>query len=159
MSIDKLKTVYSTGAFVNNVKTFFKKINEIIDHLNNNPTVDLGYTSYIATLNQSGTNAPVATNVLKNEFTESPTFYYDNTGLFRIASSDFGTLTDSKVFVNCGGANQNNSAKTLDCYLAAAPLTRETFFDQAEVALETVNGAILTDGLIFNTQIEIRVYN
>ena len=31
MSIDKLKTKFITGAFINDVKHYFSKINEIID--------------------------------------------------------------------------------------------------------------------------------
>jgi hypothetical protein len=65
MSIDKLKTVYSTGAFINNVKVFFKKINEIIDYLNGNPIPTANYKIYRALLTQTGTSAPVA-NVLEN---------------------------------------------------------------------------------------------
>jgi hypothetical protein len=34
MAIDKLKTKYSVGTWVNNVKSFFDKINEIIDNIN-----------------------------------------------------------------------------------------------------------------------------
>jgi len=56
MSIDKLKTVYSTGAFVNNVKTFFKKINEIIDYLNNNNSYIPTYTEYNSLISQVGTD-------------------------------------------------------------------------------------------------------
>ena len=63
MSIDKLKTVYSTGAFVNNVKTFFKKINEIIDWINNIGTPS--YKVYTALLTQEGSLAPTVV-VLEN---------------------------------------------------------------------------------------------
>lgn len=65
MSIDKLKTVYSTGAFVNNVKTFFKKINEIIDYLNNNNSYIPTYTEYNAIISQIGTD-PLSINFVSN---------------------------------------------------------------------------------------------
>jgi hypothetical protein len=35
MAIEKLKTKFALGSFINNVKTFFEKINEIIQYLNN----------------------------------------------------------------------------------------------------------------------------
>lgn len=31
MAIDKLRTVFSTGAWLNNVKVYFTKINEIVN--------------------------------------------------------------------------------------------------------------------------------
>ena len=35
MAIDKLRTVFSTGAWLNNVKVYFTKINEIVNYINN----------------------------------------------------------------------------------------------------------------------------
>jgi hypothetical protein len=64
MSIDKLKTVYSTGTFLNNVKTFFSKINEIIDYLNGT-SGNGSYKVYTAILTQTGTADPTIT-VLNN---------------------------------------------------------------------------------------------
>ena len=37
MSIDKLKSKFFNGSFINDVKHYFSKINEIIDYLNDNP--------------------------------------------------------------------------------------------------------------------------
>ena len=34
MSIDKLKSKFFNGSFINDVKHYFSKINEIIDYLN-----------------------------------------------------------------------------------------------------------------------------
>lgn len=116
------------------------------------------YKSYVATINQSGTNAPVATNINQNELTDSPTFYYDAVGKFRIASDDFGNLSDGKVSVFCGSGNQSDSSKSLDCYTTTAPVGRDANQLKCEVALETIHNNTFTDGLIFNTQIEIRVY-
>jgi hypothetical protein len=53
MSIAKLKTVYSNGAFINNVKAFFNKINEIIDYLNGNPIPEDQYQTTIVNISSS----------------------------------------------------------------------------------------------------------
>ena len=85
MSIDKLKTVYSTGAFVNNVKTFFKKVNEIIDYLNDNPITPYTapYLNYSVLLTQSGSSAPT-TKVLINEIQATPlVFSRDSAGYYK----------------------------------------------------------------------------
>lgn len=38
MAIKKLKTKFALGSFINNVKTFYEKMNEIIQYLTDNPT-------------------------------------------------------------------------------------------------------------------------
>lgn len=58
MSIDKLKTKFFTGSFVNDVKHYFAKINEIIDHLNSS----VNSTSWKLDGNNEGSQKYIGTN-------------------------------------------------------------------------------------------------
>lgn len=108
MSIEKLKTVYSTGAFVNNVKTFFKKINEIIDALN---TLIAGgnsgssYTVYTGLISQSGTDAPTIV-ISENTLGVTVSFSRANTGIYVATFSSDPTLDATKIILvgNARGA-------------------------------------------------------
>ena len=155
--IKKLRTAWGNLMSPSDKETIIK-VNELVDYVNDNPVPTVDYKLYVATLNQSGTTAPVASNIKANTLTDTPAFYYDAVGRFRVASDDFGNLSDGKVFVICGGANQNDSAKSLDCYNTTAPLDRDPLTEKCEIALETMNGAVMTNGLMYETQIEIRVY-
>lgn len=84
MSIDKLKTVFSTGAFVNNVKHYFSKINEIIDWINTAGSSSTpNYKIYTALISQSGTDAPTA-RILQNTLGYIPSFAYYTVGSYGI---------------------------------------------------------------------------
>lgn len=160
MAIAKLKTVFSTGAWINNVKAFFTKINEIIDYLNGNGATGSGsYKKYVATLEQTGTNPPVAT-VLENTLDGNITWTYDSVGWY------YGTLTGafptaSKVVVIVG--NQYFVRET-----GGLIITKEVIadrYDADSIFVGTAEydavsaGNILMNGVLNNAPIEIRVYN
>ncbi len=88
MIIDKLKTKFANGAWINNIKTFFEKINEIIDYLNNNPISEPVYKVYSAILNQEDENAPVVTTVFENTFGKNPSFLRYGPGRYGILLED-----------------------------------------------------------------------
>tara|TARA_R110002153_G_scaffold124594_1_gene271161 strand:- start:829 stop:1269 length:441 start_codon:yes stop_codon:yes gene_type:complete len=70
--------------------------------------VQLGYTSLVQLLTQTGTEAPVATEVYNNTG-ETYTWSYVSIGVYRVTST--GTpFTDNKtvVFVNVGYSNNNS---------------------------------------------------
>lgn len=95
MSLEKLKSKFFNGAFITDVKHYFAKINEIIDHLNNNSYTP-SYLVYTALLTQSGTDAPVAT-VLENTLGVVPVWSYDDVGYYKLTSA--GIFTDNKTFI------------------------------------------------------------
>ena len=69
--------------------------------------VQLGYTSLVQLLTQTGTNAPVATEVYNNTG-ETFTWSYVSTGVYRITST--GTpfaVNKTVVFINTGSTNSN----------------------------------------------------
>jgi len=114
--------------------------------------------SYRAVLNQSGTNAPTADIIFENQLTDTPTFYYDNAGLYRMASNDFLNYTDNKVWVMIGPANQNNSARYIDAYTTTAPISRDPLSEKCEIALETTNSGLYADDMIYQVAIHILIY-
>lgn len=120
-------------------------------------TYGSGYKSYTAYLDQSGTDAPVAT-IAQNDMVGDVTLYYDGVGLFRAGCDDFGDLTDEKTFVISGTANQNNATKEVDMYPTTAPESRDPLTEKCEIAIETVSNATPANGLLYRTFIEIRVY-
>lgn len=97
MAIQKLKTVFSTGAWINSVKTFYTKINEIIDYLNTyESNIEGSYTEYRALITQSGTSAPVEDDLNGSgtgtafidtlggvwSYNDVGSYYYTKTGAF-----------------------------------------------------------------------------
>lgn len=152
MSIDKLKTVYSTGAFVNNVKTFFKKINEIIDYLNNLVIPNApNYKIYRALLTQTGTDAPVAT-VLENTLGINPTLNYEDISAFSIEAT--GLFVLGKTFFRLGQGDNaaGGGAFYYEMDLIAQP-------DKLIFTLYKNSDNSQVNGLLFNTPVEIIVYN
>jgi len=72
----------------------------------------LGYTTYVALLNQTGTNAPVAT-ILKNSTGYTYTWARVGSGEYTItASGNAFTANKTIVFVNCGNTNFNAPVAT-----------------------------------------------
>ena len=53
MSLTKLKNRFANGAWLNNVKEYFTKINEIIDYLNGNPIPEDEYQTTIVNISSS----------------------------------------------------------------------------------------------------------
>ncbi len=102
------------------------------------------YKVYTALLTQTGTNAPVAT-VLENTLGGSVVWTRSGTGSY--AGTLTGVFTDLKTWTTIGG-NYNSPSSFLR-------LKRNTLND---VSLVTESGGI-SDNVLENTSVEIRVYN
>jgi hypothetical protein len=158
MSIDKLKTVFTTGAWLTKVKTFYDKINEIIDYLNGTGSVGSGsYKKYVATLNQTGANAPTAT-ILENTL-GNLVWSYDSVGWY------YGTLTG--VFTS-GRTVVLLSRQFFIRETGGVVITYEVISDRynndsifvGTAAYDGISsGNVAANAVLVNTGIEIRVYN
>lgn len=149
MSIDKLKTKFITGTFINDVKHYFTKINEIIDWINNiGSTTVPTYKVYTALLSQSGTNDPTVV-VLNN--TLSGNINWEWTGPGHLIGTLVGAFPiETKVACIISPTNNFTGANTAILY----------WFDADSIELDTLNsvGTGVND-LLYNTLVEIRVYN
>lgn len=125
-----------------------EKINEIIDEVNSIKP----YKVYVAKLAQSGTDAPTAI-VLENTLGGEVVWSYSSEGVY------VGTLV---------GAFPNTEDKFYTTYITALSATTEmqvAYLDTDSFEVDTVTyggfggPATVTDGLLYNTPIEIRVYN
>ena len=77
-------------------------VQSIVDKV---PSIQLGYTSLVQLLNQTGTAAPVATEVYNNTG-QTFTWSYVSTGIYRVTSTGTPfTVNKTVVFVNNGNAN------------------------------------------------------
>lgn len=151
MSIDKLKTKFFNGSFINDVKHYFTKINEIIDYLNGNGSSNDGsYKVYIATLTQSSTNAPIA-NVLQNTLGGTLVWSYNGVGIYNGTLS--GIFISNKTFFIINKSRA--SGRQFSLY--------RNNDNEIEITTEIFDGATpiftTSDGVLNNTTIEIRVYN
>lgn len=148
MSIDKLKTKFITGAFINDVKHYFSKINEIIDWINNIGAPS--YKVYTALLTQTGTDAPVPT-ILQNTLGADITWSYAGQGTYNGTLS--GVFVEDKTFLainkSRAGGRQFSLYRNDD--------------NEIEVITEIFDGLTpvftATDDILIKTSIEIRVYN
>ena len=104
---DKVDSKVSTAPIIN--KIVADDINQLKDGVNANETAisaisGLPYTSLVLLLNQTGTNAPVATEVYNNTG-ETYTWSYVSTGVYRVtASSSVFTSNKTVVFSNLGSS-------------------------------------------------------
>ena len=107
------------------------------------PGTSQTYKSYIALINQSGTNAPVAT-VIYNDTGSTFTWNYEDVGSY-IATSSSPILLDNKtvVFVTAQGNSGNNQNKIFG----------GTRYNDTSIGLFTSSDGIL------KLNFEIRVYN
>lgn len=143
MSIDKLKTKFFTGAWLTDVKHYFKKINEIIDYLNGNGTSgDGSYKVYTALLTQT-VAAPIPT-VLNNTLGFLPTYSYSSDGQFIINGVNFPS--GKTAIISSGINNPGTISKTI---LSTTQILLFTY----DVTGSSVNG------LLEDSFIEIRIYN
>ena len=77
-------------------------VQSIVDKV---PSIQLGYTSLVQLLTQTGTAAPVATEVYNNTG-QTFTWSYVSTGIYRVTSTGTPfTVNKTVVFVNNGNAN------------------------------------------------------
>ena len=104
--------------------------------------VQLGYTSLVQLLNQTGTNAPIATEVYNNTG-ETYTWSYIGQGTYRItgAGSSFA-VNKTVVFLNTG--------ETGSAFL-------EPLWERISDAIIEVR--VGTNGSITNGSFEIKIYN
>jgi hypothetical protein len=104
---DKVDSKVSTAPIIN--KIVADDINQLKTGVNANETAiaaisGLPYTSLVQLLTQTGTNAPVATEVYNNTG-ETYTWSYITTGVYRITSTSIPfTANKTVVFVNNGSA-------------------------------------------------------
>ena len=159
MAIDKLKTVFVTGAWLHKVKTFYEKINEIIDYLNGTGATGSGsYKKYVATLSQSNTNDPVVT-VLENTLgtlvwtRDSAGWYYGTLANAFPTATKVHIIVGNQFFVNEKGGIIINKEVVSDRYDADSVFIGTSLFDIVS------SGTLLSDNVLNNTPIEIRVYN
>jgi hypothetical protein len=108
------------------------------------------YKSYVALLTQTSSNAPTA-NVLENDFGITATFSYISLGGYYLYLGS--QLTPSKTVVFTGSPDQLPIGGNF-AHLVANRI------DNDRIILSTfdVDGSGLTDGLLNDTPIEIRVY-
>lgn len=104
------------------------------------------YKVYTALLTQTGTNAPVAT-VLENTLGVVPSFSYLDVGYYRITAT--GKLIDLKTWVITSSTDQISTNNYYSAVRANA--------NRAEI--QTAVSGVLTNGLLINHPIEIRVYD
>jgi hypothetical protein len=100
------------------------------------------YKVYCANLTQTSTNAPTA-DVFENTLSGTPTFSYDGVGVYKITLT--GEWTADKVFILiCNfGYNVVSSSRV----------------DSNIIKVETYdNAGIASNGVLYDTSIEIRVY-
>jgi len=151
MSIDKLKTKFFTGAWLTDVKHYFKKINEIIDYLNGNGTSgDGSYKVYSGLITQDGISGNPPTIIILENTLGNLTLSYTFPGAPVDGNYSFfsnGLFTIGKTFLLIGSANSVFS---------------ELYINQVsenEILVAALNSGSLSAGLLNNTAIEIRVYN
>jgi len=110
--------------------------------------VKVPYTTYVAMLNQSGTDAPVAT-VLQN--TMSAAIVWSRSGQGEYTGTLAGAFTNDKTFILFSRGDIDESIETN--YLCdASNITANT------INIGTSAAGSFSDGLLVNTMIEIRVY-
>lgn len=154
MSIDKLKTVYSTGAFVNNVKTFFSKINEIIDHLNGNGAIGTGsFKVFKASLTQLGTDNPFIEDgygTPSNPFINTLgtiSVVRTGVGIYEIRSSSLFTL--GKTYYTILTTTTSGVTATIIIQYASSSV----------INIQTFAGGVLDDNVLNQTTVAIEVYS
>jgi hypothetical protein len=118
---------------------------------------DKGYADFVCNLTQTGTAAPTVT-VIKNEFATGVTGSYVSVGTYRLAFGGIastisgGTFTANNGNINVSFVNGNNtagaSAKTYNVFRSS----------NTEIDITTRDGVTLTDALLTNAMLSIRLY-
>ncbi len=103
MSISKLKTKFADGAWIKNVKEFFSKINEIIDHLNSTTPVTTK-ECVIFLEQQTGLTDPIYT-IISNTLDVTPVITRDDVGTYWVTA--VGCFTNQKTI--CSADNKTGS--------------------------------------------------
>ena len=119
-------------------------VQSIVDKV---PSLSLGYTSLVQLLNQTGTAAPVATEVYNNTG-QTFTWSYVSQGVYRITSTNTPfTVNKTVVFVNPGAAG------------VVALTTQWNLISSSIIELTSLNLNYLTNDFIVNGSFEIKIYN
>lgn len=142
MSVDYLGNITANKLIIPNAVNANEAVNK-----GQLDAVGRPYKAYTATLIQNGTNAPVAT-VFEN--TLGGTVVWNRTATGSYTATLAGVFTNGKVFFQI--SNDNSFPTT----------TRSIYMFNSGVndcQLRTYSGSTLTDNLMNNTSIEIRVYN
>jgi len=153
MSIDKLKTKFSTGAWLPDFKSLFTKTNEIIDWINNiSSTTVPSYKVYTALLSQSGTsfdNSDVT--VLSNTTGGDITFSYVTDGTYGIELGSLFSANKIGIFIQPSGNSNDYSLGSIITtqYDGSTGYVLRTFSDPSTLSNKGLNKALL----------EIRIYN
>tara|TARA_B110000208_G_C11604283_1_gene371230 strand:+ start:49 stop:507 length:459 start_codon:yes stop_codon:yes gene_type:complete len=109
--------------------------------------VQLGYTSLVQLLTQTGTNAPVATEVYNNTG-ETFTWSYVSSGVYRITSTGTPfTVNKTVVFANPGAPG------------AVGATIQWNLINSSTIELTSLNLNATTNGLITGGSFEIKIYN
>jgi hypothetical protein len=106
------------------------------------------YKVYTALISQTGTNAPTANAILENTLGYTPSLIRGVTGIYEIGATA-STLTQIYTIIG-----NNRSIANLD-FISSSTGGPPPY----KVGILTYSGGTLTDGLLSNTPIEIRVYN
>ena len=116
-----------------------------------------GYADFVCNLTQTGTAAPTVT-VIKNEFATGVTGSYVSVGNYRLTFDGIastisgGTFTANNGNINVSFVNGNNtagaSAKTYNVFRSSA----------TEIEITARVGAALTDGLLTDAMLSLRLY-
>lgn len=159
MAIDKLKTVFVTGAWLPKIKTFYDKINEIIDYLNGTGSTGSGsYKKYVATLNQTGTNAPVPT-ILENTL-GNIVWSYDSVGwYYGTLAGAFTTASKVVIFLSRQYFIRETGGIIVTHEVIADRNDADSIFVATAEYDAIAGGNVLANAVLVNTIIEIRVYN
>lgn len=133
---------------INNLTWYdlINKLKDILKGLNDKPSgSEPPYKVYTALLSQSGTDAPVAT-VLENTLGGDVIWSYDDAGYYT------GTLTGSFI-------NEKTFCLIQNYYTSPGNINYFYRNNNNTLIVETKVSGVGEDGELFQTSIEIRVYN
>tara|TARA_R100001463_G_scaffold320_1_gene1350 strand:+ start:775 stop:1224 length:450 start_codon:yes stop_codon:yes gene_type:complete len=127
--------VTNTGTVINPTKTF--RAGEVVD-------ASLGYTSYVATITQTGANPPVAT-VQKNNTGLTFTWQRASAGTYLVVPSL--NFVVAKTWVNLTGGDVSTPS-----FLLIKSVTT------GDINISNLQGSLTVDGIGYGA-IEIRIYS
>lgn len=115
------------------------------------------FSRYVALLTQSATDAPVAT-VLENDLGGTVVWTYNSVGVY--AATLAGAFADGKTLVFIGGSNALSDSVAGSLF--ANITSKRVSADAIELFSRSVDTGdlpgVMADGLLLDTEIEIRVY-
>lgn len=120
---------------------------------------DKGYAEFVCLLTQSGATAPTVT-VIKNEISENVTASYVSTGTYQLI---FGSISTTLKGAGNFPASNGSLNITLQNGNYVDTITTALWFEayrtsDARIAIESYDGAGLTDGLLVEAMLQVRLY-